>query len=84
MPAYSVLILICGLNTGHADCQPETAIDVMRGPRTESAMMCMMAGQAMVAQTVLAPREGLEYVKIICAPSAQNIRAASRVFSTDD
>ena len=84
MSAYTVVILICSLNIGHAECQPDTAIDVMRGPRTESAMMCMMAGQALVAQTALAPREGEEYVKIMCSNSGQNIRAASRIFNTDD
>ena len=77
MLSYSVVVLICALNVGRAECQPETAIDVMRGPRADNAMMCGMLGQALVGQTVLAPREGLEYMKILCVPSDREIRSAA-------
>lgn len=76
MPSYTILVLICALNVSHADCQPDTAYDVMRGPRVENAQMCGMMGQALVAQTSLAPRDGLEYMKIVCTPSGAKIRAA--------
>lgn len=83
MSAYAVVILICSLNIGHADCQPDTAIDVMRGPKVDDAMMCLMAGQVLVAQTALAPREGREYMKILCSGADRNIRAASRIDADD-
>ena len=79
MPSYSVVILICALNVGQPDCQPDTAVDVMRGPRVANPMMCNMAAQSMVGQTELAPREGLEYMKIMCVPAGQPVRAAARM-----
>lgn len=84
MSAYTIVILICSVQIGHSDCRPDTAIDVMRGPKVENAMMCLMAGQALVAQSALAPREGQEYMKIMCSGADRNIRAASRVINTDD
>lgn len=84
MSAFSVVILICSAQLSHGECQLDTAIDVMRGPRTESAMMCMMAGQALVGQTALAPREGLEYMKIMCTGEDQKVRSAARVINADD
>ena len=83
MPSYSVVILICALNVGQPDCQPDTAIDVMRGPRVANAMMCNMAAQAMVGQTELALREGLEYMKILCIPAGRPVRAAARVVADE-
>jgi hypothetical protein len=47
-------------------CTAETAIDVTQGPRVENELMCGKLGQAVLAGTALAPRDGLEYVKIAC------------------
>jgi len=84
MPAYSIVILICSINIGHADCQRETAIDVVRGPRVENAMMCAMAGQAMIAQTALMQGHGEEYMKLLCIPADHDVRSASRMASPQD
>jgi hypothetical protein len=66
---YTIIILICSVNTSHSDCQRDTAIDVIRGPRVENVMMCGMGGQTMVAQTALAHGDGQDYLKILCVPS---------------
>ncbi len=84
MSVFSVVILICSAQLSHGDCQMDTAIDVMRGPRTQSAMMCMLAGQTLVGQTALAPREGLEYMKIMCTGEDRNLRSAARMINSDD
>jgi hypothetical protein len=65
MPIH-IVILVCALATARADCTPETAIDVTQGPRVESELMCGKLGQAVLAGTAIAPREGIEYVKISC------------------
>jgi hypothetical protein len=74
---YSILILICSINLGQADCQQDTAIDVVRGPHVESVMMCGMAGQAMIARTVLLRNDGQEYMKLLCLPSDMHKHWAS-------
>lgn len=63
---YSVMILVCSLNISPSDCRPETAIDVVLGPRAASQAQCGFLGQATIARTTLAPREGEEYLKIVC------------------
>jgi hypothetical protein len=65
MPIH-ILILVCALQTQPSACTPETAIDVTQGPRVSNELMCGRIGQAVIAGTALAPREGLEYVKISC------------------
>jgi hypothetical protein len=47
-----------------ADCQPETAISVMRGPSVENSMACGLAAQSLIASTQLL-HEG-DYIKIMC------------------
>lgn len=66
MTPYSVLILICSLSVSPGDCRPETAIDVVRGPSATSPAQCGFLGQAAIARTTIAPREGREYLKIVC------------------
>jgi hypothetical protein len=65
MPIH-ILILVCALQTQPSACTPETAIDVAPGPRVANELMCGRMGQAVLAATALAPREGQEYVKISC------------------
>ncbi|HEY5226768.1 MAG TPA: hypothetical protein VIJ06_08260 [Methylovirgula sp.] len=69
MPFFTVLILVCSVALDHAACQPETAVDVMHGPKVASAIECSKLGQTTLAATALAPRPGLEYVKIVCQQS---------------
>jgi hypothetical protein len=61
-----VLILVCALRTQPSACTAETAIDVTQGPRTHSGLMCGKLGQGVLAGTAIAPRAGLEYVRITC------------------
>lgn len=79
MLAYTIVILICSVNTDRADCQRDTAIDVVRGPRVENAMMCAMGGQTMIAQTALAHGDGQDYLKILCIPSDRERRVVAGV-----
>ena len=65
MPIY-IVILVCALQMQPSVCTADTAIDVTQGPRVENELMCGKLGQAVLAGTALAPREGLEYVKISC------------------
>ncbi|MEA2833843.1 MAG: hypothetical protein QOG66_2045 [Methylobacteriaceae bacterium] len=65
MPIH-VVILVCALRMQPSACTTETAIDVTQGPRVENELMCGKLGQGVLAGTALAPREGLEYVKIAC------------------
>ncbi|QXX76328.1 hypothetical protein MHY1_03168 [Methylovirgula sp. HY1] len=72
MTPFTVLILVCSMALDHAACQPNTAVDVIRGPKIANEMQCGKMGQATLAANgaALAPRPGLEYVKIVCAHSA--------------
>ncbi|MGH6798297.1 MAG: hypothetical protein ACREDI_07935 [Roseiarcus sp.] len=65
---YSILILICSTALSHADCQAKTAIDVVRGPAVDNAMMCAFNAQTMIARTDLVQGDGTEYVKVVCTP----------------
>jgi hypothetical protein len=61
MPIH-IVILVCALQMQPSVCTADTAIDVTQGPRVENELMC----GKVLAGTALAPREGLEYVKISC------------------
>ena len=84
MLGYIIVILICSVNVDHSDCQRETAIDVIRGPRVENAIMCTMGGQTMVARTALAHGDGREYLKILCIPSDHEGKTVSGVAAPED
>jgi hypothetical protein len=71
MPIH-IIILVCALQTQPSACTPETAIDVTQGPRVANELMCGKMGQAVLAGTALAPREGEEYVKISCVREGAN------------
>ncbi|TDQ20870.1 hypothetical protein [Phyllobacterium brassicacearum] len=63
-----VVILICSTSLSPADCQTNTALDVIVGPQASNAMMCGLQGQAYVAKTAIVGRSPNEYVKIRCSP----------------
>jgi hypothetical protein len=66
---YSILVLVCSTALSHADCQAKTAIDVVRGPMVDNAIMCALNAQTMIARTDLVQESGAEYVKVVCTPS---------------
>lgn len=73
MTPFTVSILVCSMALDQAACQPKTAIDVIRGPKLANEMQCPLMGQATLAANgaALAPKPGLEYVKIQCARSKE-------------
>jgi hypothetical protein len=66
MTPYSILILICSLSVSPSECRPDTAIDVVQGPKVQSVQQCGLMGQATIAGVAIAPRAGQEYMKIVC------------------
>jgi hypothetical protein len=66
---YTIVILICSTVLSHADCQSNTAVDVVRGPTVDNPMMCGFDAQAMIARTDLVRPDGTEYVKVMCTRS---------------
>lgn len=65
---FKVLILVCSVEQVPADCQPETAVDVIIGPPASSEFACARDGQAYVAATPLVVA-GETYPKILCSRS---------------
>lgn len=71
---FKMLLLICATGVSPADCQTETAIDIIQGPTTASAAACAFQGQAELAGTALPIRPGETYLKVRCT---HEIEAAS-------
>ena len=69
MAGYSMVILICSTALSHSDCQPNTALDVVRGPQADVSVMCALNSQTMIARTDLVQAGGAQYMKVVCAPS---------------
>jgi hypothetical protein len=72
MTPITVLILVCRIGVPASDCQPETAIDKIVAP-VENELQCPLTGQAILAGggAALAPRQGREYMKIVCKRSSK-------------
>jgi hypothetical protein len=71
MAPFTIVILICSMAVDHAACQPDTAVDVIQGPKVENAQMCGFMGMTTVAGTAITPRPDEEYMKIVCQRSGQ-------------
>ena len=68
---FQVLILVCSINLSPADCQTDTAVDVISGPEAGNQSVCGLYGEAYIADTALG--SGLrsdEYVKVKCTRTA--------------
>lgn len=63
-----VLILVCSVNVSPADCQIETALDVISGGELVNAATCGLIGQARYAALSLAEHAQGQYLKIRCEP----------------
>ncbi len=63
------MILICSTVLSHSDCQPNTALDVVRGPQVDNPIMCSLNAQTMIARTDLVLADGSQYMKVACTPS---------------
>jgi hypothetical protein len=79
----AVVILVCSASLGRPDCQLDTAIDVIRGPNVASDMMCAFAGQTTIAATAIVPREGQEYLKVMCVRTGTPHTAAKQEVQRD-
>ena len=66
---YSIVILICSTALSHADCETKTALDVVRGPTVDNAMLCALNAQTMIARTDLVEGDRSEFMKVVCTPS---------------
>jgi hypothetical protein len=69
MSAYSIVILICSASLSHANCDYNTALDVVRGPPVDNPVMCALNAQTMLAPTDLLRANEAQYMKVVCAPS---------------
>ena len=69
MSDYSIIILICSVSLSHSDCQLNTALDVVRGPRVDNPVMCALNAQTMIARTDLIQGDGSQYMKVLCSPT---------------
>jgi hypothetical protein len=67
MSLFQVVILVCAMTMPRGDCQPDTALDVIRGPDAQNELMCGFHGQAYLASSAIGRRLRTdEYVKIKC------------------
>ena len=71
-----IVILICATSLSPAECQTNTALDVIIGPQANNPMMCGLQGQAYIARTAIVGRSPNEYVKIRCSPPKSTKAAA--------
>src|SRR3984957_12941081 len=69
MSGYSILMLICSTALSYSDCQAKTALDVVRGPTVDNAIMCALNAQTMIARTDLVQGDGAGYIKVVCTRS---------------
>ena len=68
---FKVLILVCSVNLAPADCQTDTALDVIDGPEAANQSVCGLYGQAYIADTALGTKlPDNEYVKVKCTHAA--------------
>jgi hypothetical protein len=63
-----MLILVCSTSVSPADCQLETALDIIYGPQVASIFECGTASQTLVARTSILRRADGEYMKVKCSP----------------
>src|SRR6516165_11084358 len=66
---YSIVILICATALSHSDCETKTALDVVRGPTVDNAILCALNAQTMIARTDLVQNSAAQYVKVTCTRS---------------
>lgn len=64
---FTIVILVCSIHLSPADCQVNTAIDVINGPEAYDAISCGLYGQSYLAESALgAQHRKDEYVKVSC------------------
>ena len=81
----SVYVLLCAAALSRGECTEVTAIDVIRMPDAENALVCLRGSMMTLGPLAIQPKAG-EYWKIVCiADSADlpSVRASAQPgFST--
>jgi hypothetical protein len=83
MNSFIVVVFVCASGMDQSDCNADTALDVIRGPRVASEITCGLHGQATVASFARPIDTEHEYLKIAC----QRVRQVAHVpaeFATGD
>lgn len=64
---FRIVILVCSMQLAPADCQINSAIDVINGPEAYDAVSCGLYGQTYLAETALGENHRPdEYLKLSC------------------
>ena len=67
MDLIKSILLICSTALPRAECQPDTALDPIIGPKATTARLCGFQSQAFLARTAFAEALAKEtYLKIQC------------------
>jgi hypothetical protein len=66
MNSFIVVVFVCASGIGQSDCNADTALDVIRGPKVASEITCGLHGQATVASLARPIDTAHEYIKIGC------------------
>jgi hypothetical protein len=81
---FQMIILICSVSVPQPDCQPRTAIQVLRAAQlADGAAACGFGGQAFLASLSIAPGAN-EYAKTICVRPAQPAPDATAISTAGD
>ena len=67
MEMIKVVVLVCATSTPRAECQPDTALDIIKAPDASTMGLCSLQAQAFLAQTAVARDLASDnYLKIQC------------------
>lgn len=61
-----VFLLICPMAMSHAQCDQDTALNVVRAMTVPNEQQCMFLGQSMIATSALIPDPKSQYLKVQC------------------
>jgi hypothetical protein len=67
----SVYVLLCAAALSRGECTETTAIDVIRMPDAENALLCLRGSMMTLGPLAIQPKGG-EYWKIICIADADH------------
>lgn len=67
MEFFKVVLLVCAAGLPRADCQTQTALQVVSGPDARNELACGLQSQAFLASSAIGRGlSGNEYLKILC------------------
>lgn len=71
MNSFIVVVFVCASGIGQSECNADTALDVIRGPKVSSEITCGLHGQATIASLARPLDTEHEYMKITCQRARQ-------------